>query len=104
MTRIPASFRKTGGFVSLAVSLLVAGGGGSAPAASSPPASTPSSAQPTASSAAAPTATAGAASAPAAVTLTTAHTGSLSNLPTYIALERGYFAAEGLDIQLEQFR
>jgi ABC-type nitrate/sulfonate/bicarbonate transport system substrate-binding protein len=82
----------------------VTGCGGPATAASSPPASTPARAEPTASTAAAPTATSRDASPPAAVTLTTAHTGSLSNLPTYIALERGYFAAEGLDIQLEQFR
>jgi len=104
MTESPVSFRKMGGFVSLALSLLVAGCGGPAPAASSPPASTPSSAKPPASSPAAPTATSVAASPPPAVTLTTAHTGSLSNLPTYIAIERGYFTAEGLDIQLEQFR
>jgi NitT/TauT family transport system substrate-binding protein len=104
MTKLLATTVRRGGFLSLAVSLFVAGCGGSAPAASPPPASAPSSAQPTAPSAAAPTPTSVATSPPPAVTLSTAHTGSLSNLPTYIAIERGYFTAGGLDIQLEQFR
>jgi NitT/TauT family transport system substrate-binding protein len=95
---------KAGGVVMLALSLLSAGCSSAAPAGSSPSASTASSAKPAAPSPPGPTATGGEASAPAAVTLTVAHTGSLSNLPTYIALERGYFAAEGLAIQLEQFR
>jgi NitT/TauT family transport system substrate-binding protein len=95
---------KAGGVALLALSLLSAGCSSAAPSGGTTPASAASNANPAAPSAPGPIATGGDASAPAAVTLTVAHTGSLSNLPTYIAIERGYFTAEGLAIQLEQFR
>ncbi|HEY7064592.1 MAG TPA: ABC transporter substrate-binding protein [Chloroflexota bacterium] len=104
MINVTVGVLKAGGAVVLALTLLSAGCSSTAPVGSAPPAGAASSATPVAPNALRPTATSGQTNAPATVTLTVAHTGSLSNLPTYIALERGYFTAEGLAVQLEQFR
>ncbi len=68
------------------------------PPAPSPPAPAPTAAQAAAASAAAPSP---AAAPPAPVALKVATQRLASDAPLYIASERGYFAEQGLDVQLE---
>jgi len=76
-------------------------GAGSAPPAGAPGA--PSSAGPSASAASAPAAPSAPPPLTPPVTVKVGHPGTFSGAPLFLAKQRGYFTAEGLDVQPEGF-
>jgi len=74
----------------------------SAAAASSPLAS--ASAKPAASAAPSAVASGSAAAKPAGPAISTGHLGSIADIATFVALERGYFSQAGVNPQLELFK
>lgn len=126
---LPSPLRQRGSLIALVLAALLAACGGSAAPGSSGAPSTPASAvasaakpaasasaaaSPAASAAAKPAASASAgagtaasgsaAAKPSGTAISTGHLGSIADIATFVALDRGYFTQAGVNVSLELFK